>query len=60
MYKIDNSGFLMFLMFSGFLMFLMFGVISPSCVCNSNTLHSILMILGRNVEQDKPTCRLQE
>ena len=28
--------------------------------CKSNTLWNILMILGRNVEQDKWTCRLQE
>ena len=29
-------------------------------LCNLNTLHNILMILGRNVEQDKMTCHLQE
>ena len=27
---------------------------------NSNTLWNIFMILGRNVEQDKTTCRVQE
>ena len=27
---------------------------------NFNTLENILMILGRNVEQDKMTCRVQE
>ena len=27
---------------------------------NSNTLHNILMILSRNVEQDEMTCHLQE
>ena len=29
-------------------------------LCNSNTLHNILMIFGRNVEQDEMTCHLQE
>ena len=29
-------------------------------LCNSITLHNILLILGRNVEQDKLTCHLQE
>ena len=28
--------------------------------CNLNTLWNILMILGRNVEQDQTTCRIQE
>ena len=27
---------------------------------NSNTLRNISMVLGRNVEQDKTTCRVQE
>ena len=32
-----------------------------SCpLCNSNTLWSILMVLGRNVEQDQTTCCVQE
>ena len=29
-------------------------------LCKSNTLLNIFMILGRNVEQDKRTCCLQE
>ena len=29
-------------------------------LCNLNTLWNILMILGRNVEQDKATCGIQE
>ena len=28
--------------------------------CKSNTLWNIFMILGRNVEQDKMTCHVQE
>ena len=32
-----------------------------SCqLCNSNTLWSVLMIFGRNVEQDETMCRIQE
>ena len=32
-----------------------------SCLfCNLTTLWNILMILGRNVEQDQKTCRVQE
>ena len=32
-----------------------------SCpLCNLNTLWNILMILGRNVEQDEITCRIQD
>ena len=29
-------------------------------LCNSNTLWNIFMILGRNVEQDKMMCLVQE
>ena len=29
-------------------------------LCKSKTLWNICMILGRNVEQDQMTCRLQE
>ena len=29
-------------------------------LCKSKTLLNILMILGRNVEQDQTTCRVQE
>ena len=29
-------------------------------LCNVNTLWNILMVLGRNVEQDETTCHLQE
>ena len=29
-------------------------------LCKSKTLWNIFMILGRNVEQDQTTCRLQE
>ena len=29
-------------------------------LCNSNTLWNISMVLGRNVEQDQTTCRIQE
>ena len=29
-------------------------------LCNIYTLRNILMITGRNVEQDKTVCRLQE
>ena len=29
-------------------------------LCKSHTLWNIFMILGRNVEQDETTCRLQE
>ena len=32
-----------------------------SCqLCNLNTLWNILMILGRNVDQDEMTCRIQD
>ena len=32
-----------------------------SCpLCKSNTIWNILIILGRNVEQDEMTCRVQE
>ena len=32
-----------------------------SCLfCNANTLRNILMVLGRNVEQDESMCRIQE
>ena len=32
-----------------------------SCpLCNSKTLRNISMVLGRNVEQDQTTCRVQE
>ena len=32
-----------------------------SCpLCNSNTFWNILMVLGRNVEQEETTCCLQE
>ena len=32
-----------------------------SCqLCKSKTLWNIFMILGRNVEQDQTTCRVQE
>ena len=32
-----------------------------SCpLCNSNTLQNILMVFGRNVEQDKTMCQVQE
>ena len=29
-------------------------------LCRSNTLWNIFMILGRNVEQDKTSCRVHE
>ena len=29
-------------------------------LCKSNTLWNIFMILGRNVEQNQKTCRVQE
>ena len=55
MYKNDNSG------------FLIFGVISHCFVWNrfrvcsvTNTHGNILMVLGRNVEQNETTCRIQE
>ena len=38
---------------------LFFKLISCS-LCNSNTIRNILMVFGRNVEQDETTCRLQE
>ena len=39
---------------------LRFLCLTLSCpLCNSNTLHNILMILGKNVEQDETMCRLQ-
>ena len=32
-----------------------------SCpLCKSNTLWNMMMILGRNVEQDEMTCRIKE
>ena len=32
-----------------------------SCqLCNSNTLQNILMVFGRNVEQDEMTCSVKE
>ena len=32
-----------------------------SCpLCNTNTLRNILMVFGRNVEQDETTYRVQE
>ena len=47
--------------------FLTFGVISVlflklilCSLCNSNTLRNILMVLGKNVEQDEMMCGIQE
>ena len=51
MYKNDNSGFLILELFP----FVMFEIDFVS-ICNSNTLWIILMVLGRNVQQDKTTC----
>ena len=42
-----------------YLSFLCLNLISCP-LCNSNTLYNILMILGRNVEQDEKMCCLQE
>ena len=39
----------------------LFSLKKISCpLCNSNTLWNISMVLGRNVEQDQTTCRVQE
>ena len=43
--------------------FVMFGSDNPlisRLLCKSKTLWNIFMILGRNVEQDHTTCRVQE
>ena len=45
-----------FLELSSFLLFLKL-ILCP--LCNSNTLWNILMVFGRNVEQDE-TCHIQE
>ena len=45
--------------FWSYLPFLYLNLISCP-YCNSSTLHNILMILGRNVEQDDTTYHLQE
>ena len=51
----DNSGFLTFSVIS------LFCLKQISCpLCNSNTLRNILMVLGRNVEQDEMLCCVQE
>ena len=39
----------------------MFYLKKISCpLCNLNNLRNILMVLGRNVEQDETTCRVQK
>ena len=47
--------------FLSYLPFLCLNLILILCLlCNMNILQNILMILGRNVEQDKMTCCVQE
>ena len=36
------------------------GVKTACLLCNLNTLWNILMILGRNVDQDEMTCHIQD
>ena len=58
MYKNDNSAFLTF----GVPPFVIFDSYYPLILCplcKSNTLCNIFMILGRNVEQDKTMCHVQ-
>ena len=40
--------------------FVLFCEINLCPLCNSNTLRNILLVFGRNVEQDKTTCHIQE
>ena len=58
MYKTDNSAFLLAL--SPFnIDDNDYGLILCA-VCKSNTLRNIVMILGKNVEQEETTCHVQE
>ena len=59
MYKMTTLPFLLLVLYP----FLMSDSDYPliSCLlCKSKTLWYIFMILGRNVEQDQTTCRVQE
>ena len=55
-YKNDNSYFLTF----GAISLCLFLKLIVCPLCNSNTLRNILMVFGRNVEQDATMCRIQE
>ena len=46
------------LAFSPFVIFDNASILCP--LCNSNMIWNILMVLGRNVEQDETLCRIQE
>ena len=56
-YKNDNFSFFLLLELSPLLGF-EFDFLS--LLCNKNTLQNILMMLGKNVEQDEMTCCVQE
>ena len=58
-YKNDNPVFLI-LPLSPFVIFDSDYTLILCPFCNSNTLWNILMVLGRNVEQDEMTCCVQE
>ena len=45
---------------SPFVIFYSDNPLIPCPLCQSETLWNIFMILGRNVEQDQRTCRVQE
>ena len=59
MYKNDNSA-LLLLVLSPFVVFDNDNPLISCLLCKSKTLWNIFMILGRNVEQDQMTCRVQE
>ena len=58
MFKNDKYAFLLVL--SPFVIFDSDYVLISCLLCKSNTLWNSFMILGRNVEQDETTCRIQE
>ena len=58
-YKNDNSVFLTFSVYP----FVIFGsdyALISCLLCKLNTLWNIFMIFGRNVQQDKSKCHIQE
>ena len=57
-YKNDNFDF--FFLHLELSLLLVFEFDFLSLLCNTNTLQNILMILGRNVEEDEMTCCVQE
>ena len=55
--RITTSAFFLLLELSPLLVF---EFVFLSLLCNTNTLRNILMMLGKNVEQDEMTCCVQE